>query len=267
MGSGPWSIYKGELVSLRLELSPKTIGPVKTAAPRQTRAQDPSRHRWVHCALLFHPGSTPVSIDEGHLGKNLQTRLTDLVAAGLQSMLSVFYRASSHSFIRQYAYHGEDSSRLRTQFTHEQPPALRQRSLDTNQPGIMAPPPPSNQGKRFKPATNQAYRETDQRMEVSTPHMPIGPQRITKTFENMGPPPTPKRPFSAALQTPSRVPMIQNTSTLLTNRFMPTSSSHGRLMPGPVAAPAVAPGGNVGRASSGNRMPFTPQIQSSNGLR
>lgn len=154
--------------------------------------------------------------------------------------------------------------------TNEQQSAsLRQpRLLNTNQ-GMMAPPPPPSQGKRFKPATGQIYSHTDQRMEVSMSHN-LGPQRIAKNSESMGPPPTPQRPFSAALRTPSRVPTqnatLQSSSTLQTNRFIP-GSSHGRAFSGStpaVLSTAMTTAGNVGKASGGNRMPFMPQ--SSNGF-
>lgn len=144
----------------------------------------------------------------------------------------------------------------------QQSAPLRQpRPLDMNH-GLMAPPPPLNQGKRFKPATRQVYSQTDQRVETSTSHN-LGAQRIN-TSENMGPPPTPQRPFSAALRTPSRVPMQNTTSTLPTNRFIPAGPSHGRAIPGSTPATATMPVGNAGAASGGNRMRFLPQ--SSNGF-
>lgn len=149
--------------------------------------------------------------------------------------------------------------------------SLRQpRLLDTSH-GLMAPPPPPSQGKRFKPATGQVFSHTDQRMEISTSQN-LGPQRITKIYESMGPPPTPQRPFSAALRTPSRVPTQnatrQSSSILQTNRFIP-GSSHGRAFSGPtpaVISNAMTTAGNVDKTSSlgGNRMPFMPQ--SSNGF-
>ncbi|KAH0827155.1 hypothetical protein J3R83DRAFT_4846 [Lanmaoa asiatica] len=170
----------------------------------------------------------------------------------------------SSRFAEQYAYHGEDNSRVRPpQHTDEQQSAsLRQPRLLDMDHGMMAPPPPPNQGKRFKPATGQVYSHTDQRMEVSTSQN-LGTQRITKISESMGPLPTPQRPFSAVLRTPSRVPTQNATlqSSLQTNRFIP-SSSHGRAFSGPtlaVTSTTVTPVGNVGKASGGNRMPFMPQ--------
>lgn len=147
----------------------------------------------------------------------------------------------------------------------QQSASLRQpRFLDTNH-GMMAPPPPPSQGKRFKPATGQIYSHTDQRMGISTTSQNLGPQRIAKKSEGMGPPPTPQRPFSAALRTPSRGPTqnatLHSSSTLQTSRFIP-GSSHGRTLSGStpaVISTAMTTTGNVGKASGGNRVPFMPQ--------
>lgn len=141
------------------------------------------------------------------------------------------------------------------------------RLLDKNH-GMMAPPPPPHQGKRFNPVTGQVHSQTDHRMAISTPQN-LGQQRMNAS-ESMRPPPTPQRPFSVALRMPSRVPTenatTQVSSTTQTNRFVP-SSSHGRTFSGPTPAgtsTGMATAGNVGRASGGNRMPFMPQ--SSNGF-
>ncbi|KAF8559798.1 hypothetical protein OG21DRAFT_1493077 [Imleria badia] len=178
-------------------------------------------------------------------------------------------RPGSSRFAEQYAYHGEDNPRVRpSQPTDKkQSPSLRQpRLLDTNH-GMMAPPPPPSRGKRSKPATGQVHSQADQRMEVSTAQN-LGPQRIPNVSDSMGPPPTPQRPFSAALRMPSRVPTQnatpQTPSTMQTNRFIP---SHGRTFSGltpTVTSAGMTPAGNVAKASGGNRMPFMPQ--SSNGF-
>ena len=167
----------------------------------------------------------------------------------------------SYSLSRQYAYHGDDSSRMRPPQPkdEQQSASLRQsRLLDINH-GMMAPPPPPG-GKR---SNGQVHSQTDQRMEISTSQN-LGSQRITAISESMGPPPTPQRPFSAALRMPSRIPTQNATaSTLQTNRFMP-SSSHGRTFSGLTPAVGMTPSGSVGKASGGNRTPFMPQ--SSNGF-
>jgi len=152
------------------------------------------------------------------------------------------------------------------QSTEEQQAAfLRQpRMLDINH-GMMAPPPVPSQGKRFKPATGQVPPQTDQGIEISTSQN-HAPQQITNISERMGPPPTPRRPFSAALRMPPRVPAQSASSTLQTNRFIP-SSSHGRTFSGlrpAVTSTGMTPAGSAGIASGGNRMPFMPQ--SSNGF-
>lgn len=172
----------------------------------------------------------------------------------------------SHAISRQYAYHGDSRPRPTDEL---QSASIRQpRSLDTNH-GMMAPPPPPSRGKRSKPATGQVHSQTDQRRETSTSQN-LGLQRIPKVSDSMGPPPTPQRPFSAALRMPSRVPTqnatLQTPSTMQTNRFIP-SSSHNRTFSGltpTVTSTGTTPVPNVGKTSGGNRMPFMPQ--SSNGF-
>ncbi|KAF8136604.1 hypothetical protein EV363DRAFT_1320020 [Boletus edulis] len=157
-------------------------------------------------------------------------------------------RPGSSRFAQQYAYHGEDNSRVGPSHptNGQQSASVRQPQLLHINHGMMAPPPPPSQGKRSRAAT-------------------------TQISNSMGPPPTPQRPFSAALRTSSRVPTHnathQTSSALQTNRFIP-NSSHNRTFSGftpAVTSTGTTPAGNVGKASGGNRMPFMPQ--SSSGLR
>ncbi|KAI9571319.1 hypothetical protein HD554DRAFT_168755 [Boletus coccyginus] len=169
-------------------------------------------------------------------------------------------RPGSSRFAEQYAYHGEDNPRVRPpQPTDEQQAAsVRQpRLLNTNH-GMMAPPPVPSQGKRFKLAIGQVPPQADQGIGIST-SQDHAPQQITSIFERMAP--TPQRPFSAALQMPPRVPAQSASSTLQTNRFIP-SSSHGRTFSGlrpAVTSTGMTAAGSAGVASGGNRMPFMPQ--------
>ncbi|KAG9318699.1 hypothetical protein JVU11DRAFT_795 [Chiua virens] len=190
-----------------------------------------------------------------------------------QNVVNTVDRPGSSRFIEQYAYHGDDNPPARahppTDTTNDQrlgSTSLRQpRLLDMNH-GMMAPLPPPDQGKRFPVTSQQIGQRAENLMSYD-----FEPQRITKACGNMGPPPTPQRPFSAALRTPSRVldlPMQsavhlhQPSLTLQPNRFMP-SSSHSRPLPGPTPT-VTSTARNVGKVSGGNRMPFIPQ--SSNGF-
>ncbi|KAG6376362.1 hypothetical protein JVT61DRAFT_2346 [Boletus reticuloceps] len=170
----------------------------------------------------------------------------------------------------QYAYHGEDNSRVGPSYptNGQQSASVRQPQLLHINHGMMAPPPPPSQGKRSRAAT--ARLQIEQSMETAM-SQDLGPQRTTEISDSMGPPPTPQRPFSAAPRTSSRVPTHnathQTSSALQTNRFIP-SSSHNRTFSGftpAVTSTGTTPAGNVGKASGGNRMPFMPQ--SSSGFR
>ncbi|KAF8447713.1 hypothetical protein L210DRAFT_3527018 [Boletus edulis BED1] len=179
-------------------------------------------------------------------------------------------RPGSSRFAQQYAYHGEDNSRVGPSHptNGQQSASVRQPQLLHINHGMMAPPPPPSQGKRSRAATTRL--QTEQSMETAM-SQDLGPQRTTEISNSMGPPPTPQRPFSAALRTSSRVPTHnathQTSSALQTNRFIP-NSSHNRTFSGftpAVTSTGTTPAGNVGKASGGNRMPFMPQ--SSSGLR
>ncbi|KAF9227651.1 hypothetical protein BS17DRAFT_774095 [Gyrodon lividus] len=173
------------------------------------------------------------------------------------------------------------------QLTHEQSAPWRQaRAVDAETQRTMAPPPaPTHQGGGFKPATGQTHSHPDEETQGSTSQVPrahnFGQQRIPKISDSMGPPPTPQRPFSRALQTPSRTSAqnalfdasghnaaLQSSSTLQSNRFIP-SSSRGRALSGPTSTSTsstkvLADSFSTSRSSGGQRMPFMPE--SSNGF-
>ncbi|KAN0077069.1 hypothetical protein V8E55_010924 [Tylopilus felleus] len=173
-------------------------------------------------------------------------------------------KPGSSRFAEQYAYHEEGNPRARqTQPTDEQQSASLRQPRFINH-GTMGPPPTPNQGKRFKPATGQVHSQANQTMEIPSQNLAL--QRVTKNSDtNMGPPPTPQRPFSAALRTPSRAlnqtATLEPSSTLQTSRFIP-SSSHSRVFSGLTPATASTALIPASKASGGNRMPFVPQKSS-----
>lgn len=165
------------------------------------------------------------------------------------------------------------------QLSHEQLAPIQQAraAAAENEGSMPPPPPPTTQGGRFKPANRQVHAQADQRMQATRSHVPEAQNptqqpRMQRTSVNKGPPPTPQRPFSRVLQTPSRLSaqnmsfdadstLAQTSTALQSNRFIPTSS-HGRPT-GPTMASTSStklPASNfsTSKSSGGQRMPFMP---------
>jgi hypothetical protein len=154
-------------------------------------------------------------------------------------------------YIRQYAYNGEQESRMQApQLSHEQSAPARRLRLVSGEQGhhSMPPPPPPVPGPRgrFRPAMGS----TDARTTMTPNPQTAGPQMTQHQ---------PQQRSFAVSQTPHRASGTHFTGqtsdqmrSLQSNRFMPPSS-HGHSNSGA----GVVTSSNVPGTSSGrHRMPF-----------
>ncbi|KAH7889430.1 hypothetical protein F5I97DRAFT_1994475 [Phlebopus sp. FC_14] len=241
-GKRPMTVIRGQSGSIKTNSSPRSVvtpvGPLRLTLP---------------------PGEHP-SLNREPSGQSQTHAISE--------------RPGSSRFAEQYAYNGEATARMgQPSLTHGQTLPLRYAQANASgQPYNAMPPPsvPTGQAARFKPVAGQHARAS------ATTQVQNQPQhRIPKTTGTMGPPPTPQRPFSRALQTPSRAsaqnpsqntsgnrsPMAQSAPALQSNRFIP-GPSHG-LLSGPTTAAipsAKVPASKftTSKPTGGQRMPFMP---------
>lgn len=154
-------------------------------------------------------------------------------------------------YIRQYAYNGEQESRMQApQLSHEQSAPARRPQLAPGEQGhhSMPPPPPPVLGLRgrFKPVMGS----TDTRTTMTPNPQTAGPQMTQHR---------PQQRSFAVPQTPNRASGTHFTGqtsdqmrSLQSNRFIPPSS-HGHSNP---STGAVASSNVPGTSSGRHRMPF-----------